>query len=132
MGISRLGMKNANADVESAHSLIESEFYDIEDFGSKAEFFRKAQLYQDFFNMIRPNFSKGTKTPWEIISEDRPDIATEVLLFPMIDIDALFRFKFSMTQRGQIIPAFAGAKTIGTLRWLLTGMPKSIGRFGLL
>jgi transposase len=101
------GMKNANADVESAHSLIESEFYDIEDFRSRAEFFRKAQLYQDFFNMIRPNFSKGTKTPWEIISQDRADIKPEVLLFPVIDIDALFRVKFSMPSGGQVIPAFA-------------------------
>lgn len=55
----------------------------IEDFGSKAEFFTKAQLYQDFFNMIRPNFSKGTRTPWEIISEDRTDTSPEVLSFPV-------------------------------------------------
>lgn len=101
------GMKNANADVESAHGLIESEFYDIEDFGSKVEFFRKAQLYQNFFNIIRPNFSKDGKTPWEIISEDRPKISPDVLLFPVVDIDALFRFKFSIPSRGQIIPAFA-------------------------
>ena len=101
------GMKNANADVESAHGLIESEFYDIEDFRTRAEFFEKAQLYQDFFNMLRPNFSKGGRTPWEIISEDRPDISPEVLLFPVVDIDALFRVKFSIPQRGQFIPAFA-------------------------
>lgn len=100
------GMKNANADVESAHGLIESEFYDIEDFRSKAEFFKKAQLYQDFFNMLRPNFSKGAKTPWKIISEDRLDISPDVLLFPVIDIDALFQYKFSLPERGQIKPAF--------------------------
>ncbi len=101
------GMKNAQADVESAHSLIESEFYDVEDFRSRDEFFTKAQLYQDFFNMVRPNFSKGGKTPWEIICEDRPDINPQVLLFPVIDIDELFRVKFSLPLRGQTIPAFA-------------------------
>ena len=101
------GMKNANADIESAHGLIESEFYDIEDFSSRAGFFEKAQLYQDFFNMLRPNFSKGGKTPWEIISEDRPEISPEVLLFPVVDIDLLFRFKISIPRRGQIMPAFA-------------------------
>lgn len=101
------GMKNANADIESAHGLIESEFYDIEDFRSRAEFFKKAQLYQDFFNMLRPNFSKGGRTPWEIISDDRPDISPDVLLFPAIDIDALFGVKFLIPQRGQIKPAFA-------------------------
>lgn len=52
-------MKNPQADVESAHSLIENEFYDVEEFRSRDEFFTKAQLYQDFFNMVRPNFSKG-------------------------------------------------------------------------
>jgi len=101
------GMKNANADVESAHGLIESEFYDIEDFISRAEFFNKAQLYQDFFNMLRPNFSKGGKTPWEIISKDRSNISPDVLLFAVVDIDTLFSIKFSMPQRGQIKPAFA-------------------------
>lgn len=45
--------------VESAHSLIESEFYNVEDFRSRDEFFTKTQLYQDFFNIVRPNFSKG-------------------------------------------------------------------------
>jgi len=109
------GMKNANADVESAHGLIESEFYDIEDFSSRTEFFEKAQLYQDFFNMLRPNFSKGGKTPWEIISEDRPDISPYVLLFPVIDIDALFSIKFSIPQRGQIKPAFAGFHDLNRL-----------------
>ncbi|MBT9132915.1 MAG: hypothetical protein DDT33_01446 [Firmicutes bacterium] len=59
--------------------------------------------------MIKPNFSKGTKTPWEIISEDRPNISPDVLLFPVVDIDALFRFKFSMPSGGQFIPAFAVA-----------------------
>lgn len=102
------GMKNAQADVESAHGLIESEFYDIEDYSSRDEFFKKAQLYQDFFNMLRPNFSKGGKTPWEIISKDRENIAPEVLLFPVIDIDALFSVKFALPQRGQVTPAFAG------------------------
>jgi hypothetical protein len=60
-----------------------------------------------FFNMLRPNFSKGGKTPWEILSEDRPDISPDVLLFPVVDIDALFMFKFSMPSGGQITPAFA-------------------------
>ncbi len=82
----------------------------IENFSSKEDFFGKAQLYQDFFNMVRPNFSKGGKTPWEIIKEDRPHISPEVLLFPIVDIDALFRVKFSIPQRGQIIPAFVAIK----------------------
>ena len=44
-------MKNAQADVESTHGLIESEFYDIEDFRSR----------EDFFNMVRPNFQREAR-----------------------------------------------------------------------
>lgn len=57
--------------------------------------------------MLRHNFSKGWKALWEIISEDRPDISPDVLLFPVINIDTLFSVKFSIPQRGQIKPAFA-------------------------
>ncbi|MBI5273895.1 MAG: DDE-type integrase/transposase/recombinase [Chlamydiales bacterium] len=53
------GCSNANADVESFHSTIENEFFDLEDFTSRKEFFHKAQVYQSFYNFTRPNFSKG-------------------------------------------------------------------------
>lgn len=44
-------MKNANADVESAHGLIENEFYDIEDF-----------LEQGLSFLIRHNYIRTSLT----------------------------------------------------------------------
>ena len=61
------GCSNANGDVESFHATIEREFFDLEYFGSKAEFFKKAQVFQSFYNFVRPNFSKKGKTPLQIL-----------------------------------------------------------------
>ena len=92
------GCSNANADVESFHSTVEFEFFNLESFGSKEEFFRKVQAYQYFYNFVRPNFSKAGKTPLQIILEDRPDISPRVLDFPVYDLDALFRQKMELSR----------------------------------
>jgi transposase len=94
------GCSNANADVESFHASVESEFFDLESFASKKDFFRRAQAYQYFYNFVRPNFSKGGKTPLQIILEDWPKISPAVLHFPVYDLDALFRQKME-TSGGQ-------------------------------
>ena len=90
------GCSNANADVESFHSTIEPEFFDLESFNSKDEFFRKAQTHQYFYNFVRPNFSKKGKTPLQIILEDYPKISPTVVNFPVYDLDALFRQKMEL------------------------------------
>jgi transposase len=90
------GCSNANADVESFHSTVELEFFNLEGFNSREEFFRKAQVYQYFYNFVRPNFSKAGKTPLQIVLEDRPDISPEVLNFPVYDLDAVFRQKMEL------------------------------------
>ena len=100
------GCSNANADVESFHSTVECEFFDLESFGSREEFFRKVQAYQYFYNFVRPNFSKNGKTPLQIILEDHPRINSNVLNFPVYDLDALFRQKmelFSIKRGGQYV-----------------------------
>lgn len=100
------GCCNANADVESFHSTVEFEFFDLERFKSKEEFFKKAQVYQTFYNFNRPNFSKKGKTPIQILLEDRPDISPEVLNFPVYDLDAMFRQKmetFLIKEGGQYV-----------------------------
>ncbi len=78
-----LGCSNANADVESFHSTVELEFFNLESFRSRKEFFCKAQAYQYFYNFARPNFSKAGKVPIQIVLEDRPNINPEVLNFPV-------------------------------------------------
>jgi hypothetical protein len=90
------GMSNANADVESVHATIESEFFDIERFRSMDDFWNKVQAYQYFYNCIRPNYSKAGKVPWQIIQEDRPYIDAKLLTFPVINLDKLFRSKNSI------------------------------------
>ena len=101
------GCSNANADVESFHSTVELEFFNLEAFNSREEFFRKVQAYQYFYNFMRPNFSKDGKTPLQIVLEDRPGISSKVLNFPVYDLDALFRQKMELpvvNGMGQYVP----------------------------
>jgi len=67
------GCCNANGDVESIHATIEKEFYDLTTFASREDFLRKAESYRRFYNLKRPNYSKGGKTPWLIAQQDHPD-----------------------------------------------------------
>jgi len=100
------GCSNANADVESFHATVEREFFELETFGSREEFFRKAQVYQSFYNFTRVNFSKGGKSPLHVLLEDQPGISPEVLNFPVYDLDALFRQKMELPvtkKRGQYV-----------------------------
>jgi hypothetical protein len=83
------GHCNANADVESIHSTIEEEFYNLTPFYSRKDFLQKAESYKLFYNLERPNYSKGAKTPWLIIQEDHPntDFASIVQSIKVIDLD---------------------------------------------
>lgn len=90
------GCSNANGDVESFHATIENEFFDLERFSSRDEFFKKAQVYQSFYNFSRPNFSKEGKTPLQILLADRPSINPSVLNFPVYDLDVLFKQKMEI------------------------------------
>ena len=92
------GCCNANADVESFHSTIEKEFFDLESFGSREHFFHKATVYQSFYNFVRPNFSKKGKTPLQIFIEDYPAISTEIMNFPVYDLDTVFRQKMELVE----------------------------------
>ena len=111
------GMCNANADVESIHATIESEFFDLETFKDQEEFFVKAQAYQYFYNLVRPNFSKKAKVPQEIIKEDLPEIGKKMLDYPVVNIDSLFResyyseFKAKGGQYLPILPVFEICKS---------------------
>jgi len=96
------GCCNANADVESSHGLIEQEFYDVEPFGSRGDFLRKATVYQDYFNFVRPNSYKGGRSPWEIVKEDRPGISPWVLKLPPVFLDQEFNRSYLLDQNQQV------------------------------
>jgi len=81
---------NAHADVETVHSHIEPELFDRECFASRTEFFAQVSTYQLWWIFARVNYSKGGKTPAQILEElgGHPGI----LLLPPVDLDQLFRY----------------------------------------
>jgi len=74
------GCKNANADVETVHSTIETEFYDIERFDGGADFLGKAATYQHWYNVARKNRSRSWKSPLELMSQKAPKLDVRLLL----------------------------------------------------
>lgn len=83
------GAHRMQADVETVHNLIETEFLEIESFSSRADFFNKAYSYQLFFNLIRPNSYKENKTPWQLVHEKAPHLPVDIAKIPVVDLDAL-------------------------------------------
>jgi ribosome-associated protein len=63
------------------------EFYDLETFRSRAEFFAKASLYQLYFNLARPNSHKAGLTPWQIIHQLAPCLPLDLCLLPPVLLD---------------------------------------------
>lgn len=102
----RPGHCNANADVESSHELIETEFYDLTMFADRDDFFRKVESYRLYFNFLRPNFYKGKKTPQEICLNDwNANISYNYSLIKTLDLDKVSQFSY---QKGQSFPKLAG------------------------
>ena len=83
------GCSNANADVESSHELIESEFYDRERFRGPADFLAKAWTYQCHFNLTRRNSYQGWRTPIQRLREAGPQIPERVVLLAPVFLDTL-------------------------------------------
>jgi len=57
-----------NADVETVHNTIELEFFDIEAFNNKENFFDKVSTYSIYYNLVRKNSYKYNKSPLDILS----------------------------------------------------------------
>jgi len=94
------GAHRFQSDVETVHNLIEAEFYEIENFADRTEFMEKANTYQLFFNLERPNTYKENKSPWQLAREKRPDIPKEALMLPPVDLDALLNKKLASLTTG--------------------------------
>jgi transposase len=77
------------ADVETVHSLMETEFYEIETFRDRDHFIRKATTYNLFFNLARRNGSKENQTPWELVRLKRPKAHPLLPLLTPIFLDQL-------------------------------------------
>ena len=94
---------NAHADVETVHSWMEPELFDLERFSSRDDFFAKLRTYQRWWNFARINYSKGGKTPAQIL--DELGLHPALLLLPPVDLDQLFRYTTLSPGVGQDLPA---------------------------
>lgn len=74
-------------DVETVHNIIEQEFYELETFKDRFDFFERSYSYLLFFNFERPNTYKEGKSPWQLAKDKNPDIKKEALMLPPIDLD---------------------------------------------
>lgn len=100
---------NANADVESFHNLIEVEFFDIEQFPSKAVFWEKVATYQNYFNLTRKNSYKAWRSPRDILRRAAPRKDPRIFLLPPVDLDTLLPPGHSpdaSDQVGQHVPVY--------------------------
>ena len=95
---------NAHADVESAHARIEPELFDLETYRSRQDFFEKVATYQRWWNFARPNYSKGGKTPAQILVEHGLNPSVLLLLLPL-DLDRYFRYTIHPPPLGSHLPA---------------------------
>jgi hypothetical protein len=79
---------------------METEFYEIETFANRADFISKANTYQLFFNLERPNTYKEDKTPWQLTQEKKPDLDKRLLMTAAVDLDVLLNTYTSFLTQG--------------------------------
>ena len=94
------GAHRMQADVETIHGLMETEFYELETFADREDFMSKANTYQLFFNLERPNTYKEHKTPWQLAREKKPDLDKQLLMTPAIDLDLLLERYLNFLAQG--------------------------------
>ena len=96
------GAHTWQSGVETVLNLIGNEFFVIENFNNRNDFFKKAATYQLFFNVVRPNSSKENRTPWNILVQDMHNPNPYIPLLPPIDLDLMLANKdpTNIFQRG--------------------------------
>jgi transposase len=99
------GAHRMQADVETAHNLIEMEFYEIEKFYSRKNFMDKAYSYQLYFNMERTNSYKEDKTPWQLAKEKCLDLDVRIAMIPPIDLCKLMQNNLFLFTGGHDVPS---------------------------
>lgn len=87
------GQHRYQADVETVHSLMEQEFYEIENFTHREDFIARANHYQWFFNIARKNPGKENKTPWQLVNEKIPNPHP---MLPLLSVEYLDELHHSM------------------------------------
>jgi len=93
------------ADVETVHGLMETEFY-IERFKSPKDFLDKAATYQHYFNYVRKNSGKENKCPFELVKEKDLKAPIDLLYLPPVYLNELFRQRCSQPKGVHDVPAY--------------------------
>jgi len=98
-----------NSDVETVHSTIELEFFDLENFESIKDFHQRVASFQACYNIIRENSNKDYKSPWQIIKELNPKMNIELARLPPLMLDWLgpdYSVREDLSRRGYDVPWF--------------------------
>ncbi len=101
-----IGRKNHQADVETLHERIEPEFFDLETFADRKEFFKKASSWQLWWNTTRTNSYKHNRSPDQILLEQQPARDMNTWLLPAIDLDAALNHRADLID--YVIPKTEG------------------------
>lgn len=110
------GKKNHQADVETLHERIEAEFFNLERFASREEFFMKASAWQLWWNTTRKIGYKGGRSPDQILLEESPRRNPNVWFLPALNLDQLLNARANRAlddednQRGYYVPALPGMR----------------------
>lgn len=83
------GASTYNAEVEAFHRRIEEEFYNQESLKSRRVLLAKSYAYQLWFNFLRPNFHRQSRTPAQILTEAGHPAALPTLTSPPLLLDDL-------------------------------------------
>ena len=127
------GEHTYKSDVETVHSLMELELYDIESFSNREDFIRKAATYQNFFNFARPNSYKEYKTPYELAMEKNPHFKARALLLPPVYLENLLdlRLRIKLSSRmGHDVRYLPSSSSLSIVWVSSRGSPQSRDRRG--
>jgi transposase len=95
------GQHRFQADVETVHSLMETEFFEVESFRDRSDFLAKATSYQLWFNLARKNSGKENRTPWDLVRLKCPTAHPLLpLLTPVFLDQLLFQHLHNPSARG--------------------------------
>jgi hypothetical protein len=100
------------------HRLVEDEFFDLESFAGRGDFLAKAQTYQLYFNLARPNSHKENQTPWQIIERLAPRTPFQLCLLPPVSLD-----DYLTDSGGYDVPSYPWAR-----EWACTSLSSELGR----
>lgn len=94
-----VGKWSYNADVETVHSIMEYEFFEIEPFNNREMFFEKASCYCLYFNNLRQNSNRNDKTPSDYLQE--AGLSKYLSLWTPIDLDKVLGIECDIIAKRQ-------------------------------